>query len=64
LAVLSIGTSTIFSLTIPYVIFLFVIGAIESFSSLKTTLGIVETALGIYTGAVIDRLFGNLAKQS
>jgi hypothetical protein len=32
-------------------------GKIDSFASLKSTLGIVETALGIYTGAVVDPLF-------
>jgi hypothetical protein len=57
LRILSIGTSTLFSLVIPITIYLFLIGNITSFSALKSTLGIVETALGIYTGAVIDRLF-------
>ena len=33
-----------------------VIGKI--FGELKNTVGILETALGLYTGAVIDRLFG------
>ena len=63
LRILSIGTSTIFSITIPLVIVLFVVGKITNFASLKTTIGIVETALGIYTGAIIDRLFGDSIKR-
>ena len=57
LRILSIGTSSIFSITIPLVIYLFTTGKIQNFPSLKMTLGIVETALGVYTGAVVDRLF-------
>jgi hypothetical protein len=57
LRILSIGTSTIFSVGIPLLVLEFARGKIESFAALKSTLGIVETALGIYTGAVIDRLF-------
>jgi hypothetical protein len=62
LRILSIGTSTIFGLALPLIIYKFGTGAIESFASLKSTLGIVETALGIYTGAVIDRLFGRVER--
>ena len=63
LRALSIGTSTIFGLGIPIIIYKFTAGAIESFSALKSTLGIVETALGLYTGAVVDRLFGRVEKE-
>ena len=58
LRILSIGTSTIFGLALPITIYRFSVGAIASFVALKMTLGIIETALGIYTGAVVDRLFG------
>lgn len=64
LRTLSIGTSTLFSIAIPLIILLFSTGKIDNFASLKTTLGITETALGIYTGAVIDKLFGNIANPS
>lgn len=64
LRILSIGTSTIFGLAIPIIIYRFGTGAIESFASLKSTLGIIETALGAYTGAVIDRLFGHVDRRN
>jgi hypothetical protein len=57
LRILSIGTSTLFGLAIPSLIVAFSQGKLESFAALKSILGIVETALGLYTGAVIDRLF-------
>src|SRR5262245_32576995 len=57
LRILSIGTSTLFSLGIPFLIFRFSVGKIDSFATLKSALGIMETALGVYTGAVVDRLF-------
>lgn len=58
LRILSIGTSTIFGLALPLILYKFSTGVIDSFAALKTTLGIIETALGLYTGAVVDRLFG------
>jgi hypothetical protein len=63
LRILSIGTSTVFGLALPITIYQFSVGTIESFSALKATLGIIETALGAYTGAVIDRLFGGAEGQ-
>ena len=57
-AILAIGSATIFSLAVPLVIYLFIANSIATFSELKNTVGILETALGVYTGAVIDRLFG------
>jgi uncharacterized membrane protein len=57
-AILSIGSATIFSLAVPLVIYLFIANSITTFGELKNTVGILETALGLYTGAVIDRLFG------
>ena len=59
LAILGVGTAVIFSIAIPLVIFLFLNQSIAEFSALKSTLGIIETALGLYTGALIDRLFGS-----
>jgi hypothetical protein len=61
LRILSIGTALIFGISVPLAVFKFTTGAIDNFSSLKITLGILETALGIYTGAVVDRLFGGVA---
>jgi hypothetical protein len=63
LRILSIGTSTIFGLALPIIIYQFTAGAIASFPALKTTLGIIETALGIYTGAIVDRLFGGTGSR-
>jgi hypothetical protein len=63
LRILSIGTSTVFALTLPVIIYQFTTGAIASFPALKATLGIVETALGIYTGAIVDRLFSGAGHQ-
>ena len=59
LTVLGIGAAVIFSIAVPASIWSFQSGRIEDFSSLKTTIGIIETALGIYTGALVDRLFGD-----
>jgi hypothetical protein len=57
LSILGVGTAVIFSVAIPATIFLFLNQTIPEFASLKSTLGIIETALGVYTGALIDRLF-------
>jgi hypothetical protein len=59
LRILSIGTALVFGCAVPSIIYLFILGTIDGFASLKATIGIVETALGIYTGAVVDRLFGS-----
>jgi hypothetical protein len=64
LRILSIGTSTIFGLALPIIVYEFSVGSIPSFGALKSTLGIVETALGIYTGAVVDRLFGKVESNN
>lgn len=58
LTVLSISTAVIFAIAIPSLILAFQYHNIETFQDLKTFVGIVETALGLYTGAVIERLFG------
>ena len=63
LRILGIGTSSVFGIALPVTIYLFTIGTIESFPALKATLGIVETALGVYTGAVVDRLFGTAEER-
>lgn len=57
-AILSIGVAIVFSVAIPVVIWSFEAGRIENFGGLKSVIGIVETALGLYTGALVDRLFG------
>lgn len=61
--ILSIGTATIFSVAVPLVVYFYNAGRIAGFPELKATIGIIETALGIYTGAVVDRLFGALPKD-
>jgi hypothetical protein len=58
LAILGVGAALIFSTSIPITIFLFMVDRIQEFAALKSTLGIIETALGVYTGALVDRLFG------
>jgi hypothetical protein len=63
LRILAIGTSTIFSIAVPFVLWAFANGDLGGFPALKQTLGIIETALGIYTGAVIDRLFGGMPRR-
>jgi hypothetical protein len=62
LTILGVGTAIIFSFAIPTTILLFLNRRIPEFASLKSTLGIIETALGIYTGALVDRLFGSHAR--
>jgi hypothetical protein len=62
LTVLGIGIAIIFSFAVPITILLFLNGRIPEFASLKSMLGIIETALGIYTGALVDRLFGSHAR--
>lgn len=57
-AILGIGVAIVFSVAIPAVIWSFETGRIEDFDGLKSVIGIVETALGLYTGALVDRLFG------
>jgi predicted benzoate:H+ symporter BenE len=63
LAILGVGTAVIFSVAIPVTILLFVNQTIPEFAVLKSTIGIIETALGLYTGALIDRLFGTPASN-
>lgn len=58
LRILSIGAAVIFSLAIPATLFNFAVGQIGEVATLKTYLGFIETGLGIYTGAIVDRLFG------
>ena len=64
LTTLGIGAAVIFSIAVPVSVWSFEAGRIEDFESLKTTIGIIETALGIYTGALIDRLFGNGSSET
>jgi hypothetical protein len=58
LSILGVGAAVAFSVAIPMTIFLFLIHRIQDFAALKNSLGIIETALGVYTGALVDRLFG------
>lgn len=64
LATLGTGIALIFGVAIPVVILSFEAGRIENFAGLKSTIAIVETALGLYTGAIVDRLFGGTDKPS
>jgi hypothetical protein len=59
LRILSIGTAIVFGCAVPVIVWLFIVDVIDGFASLKAIIGIVETALGIYTGAIVDRLFGS-----
>lgn len=60
-AAFGIAIAIVFSIAIPAVVWSFEAGRIENFAGLKSVIGIVETSLGIYTGALIDRLFGSSA---
>jgi hypothetical protein len=64
LYILSIGTASLFSIALPATIISFQNSRIESFTDLKMILGILETALGLYTGAVIERVFGRARVKS
>jgi hypothetical protein len=46
----------------PLTVFLFLNHSISEFANLST-LGIIETVLGLYTEALIDRLFGAPASK-
>lgn len=59
LTILGTGTAIVFALAIPAVIWSFEEGRIQNFGGLKSVVGIVEASLGLYTGAIIDRLFGS-----
>jgi len=63
-AALSIGTAVIFSVGVPITVGLFLVGAIDTVAALKSTTGVLETVLGLYTGAVIDTLFGRPENKS
>lgn len=64
LAILGTGTAIVFAVAIPSVIWSFEAGRIADFAGLKSVVGIVETSLGLYTGTLIDRLFGDTAKSA
>lgn len=59
LAIMGIGLASIFSVAVPVAVWSFESGRIADFAALKSSLGIMEMALGVYTGALVDRLFGN-----
>lgn len=63
LAILGTGTAIVFAIAIPAVVWSFEAGRIENFDELKGVVGIVETSLGLYTGALIDRLFGGTSSN-
>ena len=63
-AALSVGTAIIFSVAIPATVALFLAGVIDTVAALKSTTGVLETVLGLYTGAVIDTLFGSTESKS
>lgn len=62
LLILSIGASFLFAVGTPLIIAMFKSGAIPNFPDLKTYIGIVEGVLGLYTGLVVDKLFGSSAE--
>jgi hypothetical protein len=61
--ILALGTAAIFGIAIPLTIFLFLTRDITTFAALKSYVGIIETALGVYTGGVIDALFAAQGRQ-
>jgi len=63
-AALSVGTAIVFSVAVPATVVLFLSGVIDTVAALKSTTGVLETVLGLYTGAVIDTLFGRSENKS
>jgi hypothetical protein len=57
-SILAVGTGIVFSIAVPVTLLAFIQGGITTFADLKNTLGVIEAALGLYTGAIIDALFG------
>ena len=62
-AVMSVGAALTFAFAVPWILLQFLNHEIQTVSGLKTTLGIAETALGVYTGSFIDSLFGSQIQQ-
>ncbi|MBB1091741.1 hypothetical protein [Rhodopseudomonas pseudopalustris] len=62
-AVLAIVVATIFAVSVPATLLSFIHQGIATTQDLKTTLGILETALGLYTGSLIESLFGSHPKD-
>ena len=57
--ILALGAGILFSIAAPLIVGMFKSGSIPNFPDLKTYLGLVEGVLGLYTGMVVDKLFGS-----
>jgi hypothetical protein len=62
--VLAVFAAGIFALAVPLTIWMFIKGSIRTYGDLKVTLGAIETALGVYTGAIVDALFGHKGQRA
>lgn len=58
LMVLALGAATLFSISLPLLTLMFGTHQVALFADLKLYIGLIESVLGLYTGAIIDRLFG------
>lgn len=57
-ALLAFVIAIVFAIAVPVMLSKFESGEIGTVQDLKTMLGLLETALGLYTGSIIDTLFG------
>ena len=62
-AALALLAAAVFAVAVPYFLHQFISRNITSVAGLKTTLGIVEAATGLYTGALIDAPFGGVKRD-
>ncbi len=62
-SILAIAATLLFATTLPLLLLLFNLGEIRSVGQLKTTIGILEAALGLYTGGIVDVLFARTDRQ-
>lgn len=56
--ILALGAGILFAVAVPVTVSLFGSNSIPTFSELKIYVGILESVLGLYTGLVIETLFG------
>lgn len=56
--ILALGAGILFAVAVPVTVSLFGSNSIPTFSELKIYVGIMESVLGLYTGLVVETLFG------
>jgi hypothetical protein len=58
LMILALGAGILFSISLPTLVLMFGTQKVALFADLKLYMGLIESVLGLYTGAIVDRLFG------